>query len=435
MRLSRAFATLLLLSAATFARAQYSVADVVFEGGAPYTDTELLTVSGLAPGQLLVHDSLANAAQHLLDTGLFTDAQVFLSGQGKARTVHVTVKPASLATLYPASFENLVWFTPDELTQGIHARVPLYRGAVAEAGNTSDSIQAALQQMLTEKGVSAKLSHDLMAPIVQHPARVMNFKVSQPQVTVADVHLSLTGPTGASAQLTPGLQKAVNQAVRAPYNEGLTSLTIEDRLLSAPRSAGYVAASLDHIQRTFAPVNSNDRGIGVTYTARIVTGDVYKLSALTLLPTPEPTPFYTAADLTHDTRVHPGDIADLISLDDTATHVVSAWLMRGYMDASISAIPTLDAANHTVAYALKVTPGPVYTLGTLAISGDTPATRKFFDSVWPLKIGDPYSDQIVNTFLRKNAAQPAFKNVSLGYQASTNPDTHLVDLTITFVAQ
>jgi hypothetical protein len=50
-----------------------------------------------------------------------------------------------------------------------------------------------------------------------------------------------------------------------------------------------------------------------------------------------------------------------------------------------------------------------------------------------LKIGDPYSDQIVNAFLRKNAAQPAFKNVSLGYQASTNPDTHLVDLTITFI--
>jgi outer membrane protein insertion porin family len=260
----------------------------------------------------------------------------------------------------------------------------------------------------------------------------MNFKVSQPQVTLADLHLSLTGPTGASAQLTPGLQKIVNQAVHAPFNEGLTGLTIEDRLLSAPRSAGYVAASLDHIQRTFAPT---DRGIGVTYTARIVTGDVYKLSALTLLPTPEPTPFYTDVDLTHDTRVHPGDIADLTSIDDTAAHIVSAWLMRGYMDASISAIPTLDAANHTVAYALKVTPGPVYTLGTLTITGDTPATRKFFDSVWPLKIGGPYSDQIVNAFLRKNAAQPAFKNVSLGYQASTNPDTHLVDLTITFLVQ
>ena len=432
MRLRRALITLLFLAASTLAHAQYSIDTVVFEGGAPYTDTELLTVSGLAPGQLLVHDSLANAAQHLLDTGLFSDAQVSLSGQGKARTVHVTVKPAPLATLYPASFENLVWFTPEELTQGIHARVPLYRGLVAEAGNTSDSIQAALQQMLAEKGVTARLSHDLMAPIVQHPARVMNFKVSQPQVTLADLHLSFTGPAGASAQLTPGLQKAVNQAVHAPYNEGLTGLTVEDRLLSPPRSAGYVAATLDHIQRTFAP---SDHGIGVTYTARIVTGDAYKLSALTLLPTSEPSPFYTPADLTRDTQLHPGDIADLTSIDDTAAHVVSAWLMRGYMDASISAIPTLDATNHTVAYALKVTPGPVYTLGTLTITGDTPATRKFFDSVWPLKIGDPYSDQIVNAFLRKNAAQPAFKNVSLGYQASTNPDTHLVDLTITFLVQ
>jgi outer membrane protein insertion porin family len=358
------------------------------------------------------------------------DAQVFLSGHSAARTVHVTVKPAALDTFYLVSFENLVWFTPEEIEKGIHARFPLYRGVVAEAGNASDSIQAALQQMLTAEGVDGKLSHDLMAPTVQHPARVMNFKVSRPQIILADLHLSFDGPAGASSQLTPGLQKAVNQAVHAPFNEGLTGLTIEDRLLGPPRSAGYVAATLDHIQRTLAP---SDRGIAVTYTARIVTGELYKLSALRLDGSASEAPFYTGADFARDTKLHPGDVADLSSIDDTAAHVISSWLMRGYMDASISATPTLDPAAHTVSYALKVIPGPIYRLGTLTITGDAPATRKAFDAAWQMKVGDPYSDQIVDAFLRKNAAQPAFKDFSMGYQASTNPDTHLVDLTISFI--
>jgi outer membrane protein assembly factor BamA len=140
MRLRRILPLFFLLSVASTAFAQYSIANIVVENGAPYTDAEVTTSSGLAPGQFLAHDSLANAAQHLVDTGLFADVQVSISGQAKARTVHVALKPTPLANLLPLSFENLVWFTPDELTQGIHARVPLYRGVTAEAGNLQDAL-------------------------------------------------------------------------------------------------------------------------------------------------------------------------------------------------------------------------------------------------------------------------------------------------------
>jgi outer membrane protein assembly factor BamA len=405
--------------------AQYSLANVVFEGGAPYTDAELLAVSGLEEGQMLTHDSLANAGQHLLDTGLFEDVQVSPSGQGKTRTVHLALKPIPLDKLLPASFENFVWFTPDELTQGIHARVPLYRGGAAEAGNTPDAIQTALQQMLAEKGVTAKLSHAVVEPSPLHPLLVLGFRVDEPAVSLTDIHLSFSGPPGASTQLVPDLQKAVNEATHARYNEGLSGITIEDRLVAPAHDAGYITAYLDHIGRTLAP---GPNGIAVTYAARLVSGDIYKVSALNW----EPTAVYSAADLARDSKLHAGDVAVASALHDTVGSISAAYLKLGYMDVSVTATPAVDVTTHTVAYTLQAVPGEIYSLRTLTVTGLSPESRKAFDAAWAMKPGDPYSVGVVNTFFRKNIAQPAFRIYKFDYQASADAHTHLVDLTMIF---
>jgi outer membrane protein assembly factor BamA len=429
MRFGRAPAVVLFLaSICAFegpAFAQYAIANVVIEGGAPYTDAELLTVSGLEAGQMLTHDSLANAGQHLLDTGLFDDVQVSPSGQGKTRTVHLALKPIALDKLMPASFENFVWFTPDELTQGIHARVPLYRGGAADAGNTPDAIQAALQQMLTEKGVNARLSHAVVEPSPLHPLLVLGFRVVLPAVSLADIHLAFSGPPGASAQLVPGLQKAVNEATHARYNEGLSGVTIEDRLLAPAHNAGYITAYLDHIERTVAPASN---GVAVTYAARVVAGDVYKVSTLTW----EPTAVYSAADLARDAKLHGGDVAAGSGLQETVGAISAAYLALGYMDVSVTATPTVDTATHTVAYTLHAVPGETYSLRILTVTGLSAEARKAFDAVWTMKPGDPYNAGVINTFIRKNIAQPAFRKYGFGYQVSADPQTHLVDLTMTF---
>jgi outer membrane protein assembly factor BamA len=424
MRLFRALAVLCLL--APFAAAgQYSIDKVVFENSAPYTDAELLTTSGFAPGQLLSNDSLSNGGQHLLDTGLFSDVQVSLSGQGKARTVHVALKPTPLADLLPVGFENLVWFTPEELTQGLRARVPLYRGVAAEAGNFQDAIQAALLDMLKEKGVVARLSRDVPGPTVQHPQRVVEFHVDQPAVRLLDVHLSLSAPTGLAVKMTPGLQKAVNTAIHSPFNEGLSGVTLADLLLTPARDAGFATAHLDNISRTFAPTAN---GIGVTYTARIVSGDIYTLSAIAW----EPTALYSAADFAKDNTLHAGDIAGLTALNATEAKITTAYLAHGYMDVAVLATPTLDESAHTVSYTLKVIPGEVYHLNSVTLNL-SPEAQKLFNTVWTMKSGDPYNDHAIKDFFIKTLGQPNFKNYVPDYRVSTDPQTHLVDLSVTFI--
>ena len=87
------FVTFLALTLSTRAFAQYSIQKIEIHGAAPYTESEVLQVSGLRPGQMMSHASLGNAAQHLLDTGVFADAGIQLTGPGTARTVLIELKP------------------------------------------------------------------------------------------------------------------------------------------------------------------------------------------------------------------------------------------------------------------------------------------------------------------------------------------------------
>jgi outer membrane protein insertion porin family len=87
------FFTFLALTLTTAAYAQYTVLKIEIRGAAPYTDTQVLEVCGLRPGQMMSHGSLGNAAQHLLDTGVFADAAIQLTGAGTARTVLITLGP------------------------------------------------------------------------------------------------------------------------------------------------------------------------------------------------------------------------------------------------------------------------------------------------------------------------------------------------------
>ncbi|MGA7155826.1 MAG: hypothetical protein WBY53_03200 [Acidobacteriaceae bacterium] len=424
----RAILTALLLAPLPALAQNLTIASVTFHNPGPYTSAELLTTSGLHPGQFLLRDSLVNAAKNLLNTGLFTDAQFDYTGAGRSKAVVVDLKPIPLDKLLPASFTNLVWFTPDELTAGIHTAVPLYRGVASDAGNLPDAIQSALQQMLAAKGITATLSHTIAEPTSANPIRLVTFTVDDPAIRLLTVHLSMVGPPGAAAALAPALQQAANHATRAPFNEGLTGAGIQNLLLDPIRNAGYIQASLDNIQRTLSPSPSNPKVLLVTYTARILTGDPYKVSTLTW----NPTPVYSAADFANNATLHPGDLANASALLLTEASIAKPYLRLGYMDVYILSHPAPDATTHTVAYTLEPIPGEIYHLKSVTPTGLSPDAQKAFDSAWQLKPGEVYSDLAVGDFLRKNVAQPAFRPYSVSFRASADPQTHLVDLALTF---
>lgn len=399
---------------------------IYFTGAAPYSDADLTTVLGLHSGQLFNDNEVQAASQRLVDTGLFDSVAMTGTGAGRTRQVRFTIKPTPDSQLLPASFDNLVWFTPDEIDKALRVRVPLYRGLLPDSGNLADSVQAVLTAMLKEKGITATLTHATVEPTTDHPIRCINFSIDQPAVLLT--HFQLAGATGLSKQQEIDMYRIMSAAGNRPYTEGLASNIIEDRILAGPRELGFIHAKINDLQRTVQP---STQGYAVSLTGTLSLGDVYHLAAATWTPTP----VYSAGDFTRDSALHPGDLATLKALHQTEAFILAAYSKLGYMDAYLAVTPTLDANAHTVAYALKAVPGSQYRIKSVTVTGLSPDARQQFDSAWAMKPGDLYSEPYVQHFLNANTALLKLNDYAGTYQASADPNTHLVDLSITFVSK
>ncbi len=398
---------------------------IFFTGAAPYSDADLTSVVGLQAGQLFNDNEVQAGSQRLVDTGLFDSVAMTGSGKGSTRQVRFTIKPTPDNKLLPASFANFVWFTPAELDHELRSRVPLYRGLVPDSGNLADSVQSALAALLKDKGINATVSHTTVEPTTQHPTRVVNFSIDAPRIAIASLNITIaTQDADALSAARPSLRTGSSPL----YNEGATGFTIDDLLLAPARNAGYTTAKLDDLQRVWADTASVR---GVIVTAKLTPGDLYKFGTINWTPTP----VYSAADFTHDALFHPGDIASQKTLLSTEAKILAAYRAQGYMDAYLHVTPTLDTNAHTVSYDLAAVPGEQYHLKTITIVGLDPDSRQQFDSGWRMKPSDLYNEPYIQHFLNNNTALLKLNNYVGSYQASADPNTHLVDLTITFVSK
>jgi len=417
-----AAALVLSLSVSAFAKAaQYPVAKVTITGGAPYRDAEILSIAALKPGDVLTVDTIAGPAQRLLDTGMFDSAEMELIGPGN-KTAHLSLKPIPLEKLLPGSFENFVWWTPQELSEAIHAKVPLYRGVFSDAGNLPDLVQAALEQMLAAKGIQATTSHAVAEPTVQHPVRVMNFRLDKPDVRLKSVEL-----TGLPADVSAASVEAVNRRlIGSTYNEGLTRVTMEDRLLTPWRNLGFVHAQLTNVVRT---PSSSPEGILVAYTAQLEAGAIYKIGAVNW----EATPLFSEADFERTLKLHPGDVATGKLLDAVQKPILDAYLTQGYLYAYLTRTMISDDATHTVGYTLHMVPGAQYHLRKLIPLNLTPAAQQAFDAIWKMKSGDLFNDLYFQDFIRKIVETPGpLRGWGATYDLQPDNETHEVDMTLTF---
>ncbi|HEV2578295.1 MAG TPA: POTRA domain-containing protein [Acidobacteriaceae bacterium] len=411
------FVTFLAFTLSTAALAQYSIQKIEIHGVAPYTETEVLEVSGLQPRQMMSHDSLGNAAQHLLDTGVFADASIELTGTGMARTVVITLKPLPVSSLTAATFANFPWWTTSELDAAIRQRVPFYRGGIPPAGNLPDSVNAALTAMLAEKGIHATVSNASIPATNLHPQLAWEFHLDDPAVRL--VSLSLRGTP---APFAPAMQRIAQHLSGSRFNDR----TVADQILAPLHDAGYIDAELTNVSATLEPASS---GYAVRYSATIVPGDIFRVNSITW----QPTSIYAQDAFTHDAKLHSGDLASQKSLLETEQAILNAYLHLGYLDAFVDAHPQKDASAHTVSYSLAITPGEIYHVKSITPLNLSAAAQKDFDFGWLLKPGAAYDPLYTATFLTNNTALRSLAGYTASFQAAADSQTHLVDLTINFI--
>jgi hypothetical protein len=396
---------------------------IVFQGADPFTADELTPITGLSLGTTPTAESLQNASRQLIDTGYFFNVSAKFDSVAGVGTATFILEPAPPSQLRRLSFANFVWLTPAEIDD-VLKRVPLYHGygsiPATNNGPLIASIQSALNRALTARGVNALITHSDVPANALHPYAAIEFRVVEPKVVLESASLFDIPPSLVAKTL-----KAQELAVKQPYNEGIAGTTLTDLLLRPARDAGYIGAKLWRIDRKRKPMGNN---VGVIFTARMDAGPLYTVRSLGWVPTP----IYSGSDFHRNAGLMAGKPPTPAGLEKTQQSILDAYHAHGYVDAVVLVNSDLDAKSGSAGYTFSVDPGPQYILRTITIQGLPPDVQKDFESAWTIKPGDVYNEDYLLNFINDHPNIKSLKGYTFDYNRSTTPDTHMVDLVITF---
>ncbi|NYF51429.1 POTRA domain-containing protein [Tunturiibacter gelidoferens] len=395
----------------------FTLPPVTFTGAPTFSQADLLKVSGLHPGATATQADVQAAAQHLSDTGLFSDIRF----ESNATGLVYDLKPMPPENLLPASFTNFVWWSPAELTAALKARVPLYTGLVPTAGNLQDTIYSALKAMVAEKGVTANIVAIAVSSQPGATPSSIGFAIDSPQVRVHTLTL-----VHASPAMRPKLDTVIKDQTNQPFDTNTTHTSITTALTSAYHNQGYLDMAV--LKLTEAPPQVTPSGIDLDLTATLSEGQPYQLFQLTW----PGSDIISTADFNKQTKMKPGDMASEAALRQSLSIIAGAYFAKGFQDAKVKAPATFDHLSHHVSYTITVDPGPQYHIHSVKALGLSDEQQKQFDSAWHMNPGDFYDATYLTEFLHKNSALQSLAGYSATYKATSDPDTHLVDLTITF---
>lgn len=326
------------------------------------------------------------------------------------------------ANLLPVRFANFVWWTPEELAAALKTRIPLYIGVVPMAGNMQDTISAALKAMVAEKGVAANIVATPAIPQAGASPTSVSFAIESPEVRVHTLALAQPSPAMQSK-----LEKVIKSQVGKHFDQGSTRADITAQVTEVYRNDGYLDAAvldLTHPAPQVAPTS-----IDLDLTATIREGEPYRVSQLTW----QGSDIMSAADFDKLVKLKPEDIASQLVLRQSLAPLARAYYAKGFQDARIQAPANIDRATHHVAYSVRVVPGEQYRLHSVKTIGLSDDQVKQFNSAWRMKPGDFYDVNYMTEFLKQNGALQLLRGYSAAYKAFSDPNTHLVDLVLTFV--
>jgi len=421
----RKLAVLFALTTIAHAQADYLAKKIVFKNPGLFSQQQLETVSGMHPGSTANAKTMAAAAQRLADTGYFDDIGCTLDGTFANTSVVFALKPTPTAGMVRVGYENFVWLTPAEIHTAILAKFPLFVDILPETSPAVDIITGALTEALAAKGITARVDHDTLEPTLEHPFRILQYRILSPTIAVANIHLK-----GVSPALVPLIQKSVNATANTLYNEAPAGRVTSESILRPLLDAGYAKAALTDI--TLAPSPVADTNVPLVISAALNPGEIYHVSHITF----DGSPRLSAAAFAASQKLHDGDIANHKLLLETLAPLDFAYRRQGYLDVIVNTAPAYDNTAHTVAYTITVTPGEQYHFNQLTTNGLDAASQQDYEAHFDMKKGDIFSPEAITGYIPTQNGVPTFNSTYKAkhgtWKAYADPNTHMVDLVVTF---
>ena len=403
---------------------QESIGHMDVEGASRYSATQIIAASGLKIGQMADDASLDAVANHLSDTGAFS--QVSYRYETVAGKMNLTIHVAEEPKFMTCDFDNFVWFSQEEIDRALQAEVPLYDGRVPIDGTLPKDVSAALEHLLAKHNIAATVSYIPHGQLGSAPTEYL-YSAAGNVPLIASVDY-LGGPLDASY-----FSVATSRLVGHPYSAKYAQSVAEKDLKVVYQNQGYLRANYTEPKPVFAAgANPGDPGaIKLSFTA--VPGVQYNWAGGEW----NGAAAYTPSDLTHFLGMNIGDIAAADKISAGQDAVREAYGKKGYVTAAVSSDMSTDDAAHKVRYEFKVTEGAQYHMGTLSVPGYDENTVNHIRNAWRLKPGDIYDTSYFKEFVAK-ALGPALvgtplvgKRLRASFSTRLNASTQTVDVVFT----
>jgi outer membrane protein assembly factor BamA len=402
---------------------QFKLAGVKVIGSTRHKESEIVRATGLKLGQPITLDALKEAAGKLGTAGVFAELSYRYQTRGDALMAEFTVKDA--AQFLPCAFENLVWFSKEELLNGLSSRVPLFDGSVPPGGAMLDAIASALVAMLEERSIHAQVQFTPKGR-VGGPIEGLQFRVVGVAIPVRKIEF-----TGVQKIDRALLQEAARPLMDKDFEASFIKDFANGAIARVYLRQGYLRAQfgdpVPQLMQADEPRNS------VLLIIPVTEGEQYRLKGIgwsgeSAIP---------YRDLANNLRLAPGSPVDAVQLEQDVLSLPLLFHPKGYLHADARWEAILDDATHTAAYQIQINQGDLYRLGKLEITGLDDAHVRSLEKLCRLRAGDPYDSTYWNTFFQEIVSYlpPNASGWKVGRQETFHSDAKTVDVRLTFASR
>jgi outer membrane protein insertion porin family len=396
---------------------QFPLDSIAVEGNKILDANNIVTASGLKPGDRVDKTQFDAARDRLIATGYFDTVGYRYKPSEQGKGYSLTFEVQEMQPLFPLRFEALP-ATTQEITSFLKTKHPLFPGKLPGTQQVLDRTAREIEQYLGSKNHPEKLIGKVVATAPD--VFEIQFQPARGLSAVADVTFE-----GNKAVTSTILHNAIaDVAFGQPFTETGFRQLLDNQIRPIYESKGYLRVAFPKITTA-----ASERVKGVDVKVTVDEGTEYKLTRVAV-----------AGDMANESssilkaaKIPQMTIADFDQIKQATVRVKEHMQHLGYLHAEVNTERKVDDTKKSVEVFLVVEPGPRYTFGNLTITGLGLDAEAAIRKMWGLKPGEPFPKDYPGYFLNQVREQGLFDNLGdTNTKTDVHEDTHVVDVALNF---
>jgi outer membrane protein assembly factor BamA len=402
------------------------IAAITVTGTQKFPTDQIITASGLKPGDVVTAVQIQGAADRLSALGIFSAVNYRFSSKGDAISLEFQVQDAPT---YPLSFDNFPWFTEEEIAQAIRQQVGLFTGEAPESGTMLDDISYVVEKLLDARKIKGNVTHQLVGQAVGD-GMMMQFHVDVPGLRIQSLQFGDSLATDSQR-----LKDRVSDIKGQPYSLFAIEMFENEQMRPIYASKGYLRAKIGPPQPKLTTDATDPTNSGADVLIPVSPGPVYKWNGVSW----QGNTAIGTTNLDGAVEIKSGDPVDGMKIEALWQTIESAYGSHGYLDAKLDPQPQFDDAAHRVSYRVAIVEGPQYRMGEMVVTGLSLDAEKRLRQVWLIAPGaifdNGYFERLTKELARPTAeifGEMPVHYTQFGHFLRPDADKHTVDVLLDF---